>query len=140
MADQDQSLDQSLQAIQNAGMPKGLPTMSPEALESVRKFAEQPGLKKYVALISNPEFTNDLTNVMRHPGLKDCFYWELGWIVVMMVIRSWRMSKTTHLLKTLWITLWTFALFWIVAAVVIPAYFLNPDFMKLVRDTIRLLS
>lgn len=136
----DQSVDQSIQEIQNMHGIQGMPTVSPETLAKLQAFVQQPALKKYVALATNPEFTGDLTDVLQHPQLKQCGQWELGWIVVMIIFRSWMTSKSTHWLKTLWISLWTVLLFWVVAAIGIPSYFLNPAFMKLIKDTWRLLG
>ena len=136
----DPSLDQSIQDLQNMHGVQGMPTMSPETLAKLQAFIQQPAFKKYTSLVQNPEFTSDLMNVIQHPQLKQCGQWELGWIVVMVIFRSWWMSKATHWLKGLVISLWTFVLFWVVAAIGIPSYFLNPAFMKLIKDTIRLLS
>jgi hypothetical protein len=142
MADQqpDPSLDQSIQDLQNMHGMQGLPAMSPEAQAKFQEFIQQPAVKKYVELVKNPEFMTDLMGVIQHPQLKQCGQWELGWIVVMVLFRSWWMSKTTHWFKTIVISLCTFLLYWVVAAVGIPSYFLNPAFMRLIKDTIRLLS
>jgi hypothetical protein len=143
MADQDQTLDQSLQGLQNMqgvqAVP-GLPTMSPESLAALQKFIQQPALQKYVALVSNPQVIEDFTNVIKHPQAKQCLQFEGGWVVAMIVIRAWAMSKSRHWFKALAISFCTFVLFWVVAAIAIPSYFLNPAYMKLIQDVWRLLS
>jgi hypothetical protein len=136
----DPSLDQSIADLQNMHGIQGMPNISPETLAKFQAFLEQPALKKYAAVVTNPEFTADAAAVLQHPQLKHCGQWELGWIVVMLVFRSWWMSKATHWLKGLMISLCTLLLYWTVAAIGIPSYFLNPAFMKLVKDTWRLLS
>jgi hypothetical protein len=137
----DPALNPSLQqSVNGLTSMQGMTTMSPEAMQSIQKFVQQPALKKFVALATNPEFTTDLTNIIQHPQLKQCGQWELGWIVVMVIFRSWWMSKADHWLKSLWTSLWTFIVFWVVAAIGIPSYFLNPDYMKLIKMAYRFLS
>jgi hypothetical protein len=130
----DPSIEQGVQ-----GVP-GLPTMSPESLAKLQAFIDRPALKKYVALVQNPEFTDDLMALVQHPQLKQCGQWELGWLVVLIIFRSWWMSKSTHWLKGLMISLWCMLLFWAVTAIAIPSYFLSPAYTKLLKDTWRLLG
>jgi hypothetical protein len=107
-------------------------------LAAVQKFLGQPAVKRYVQVIQNPEFLQDVTTFATHPKRAQLGYVELGWIVAIMMLKSYRMAKTSNWLKHLWISLSSLCLFWTGSLAVIPYFVIGPVFTKMVLDAIRI--
>jgi len=124
------------QGVQAGGLQGGQPG-GPD-LAAIQNFLGQPSVKRYVQVIQNPEFLQDVTAFATHPKRAQLGYIELGWIVAIMMLKSYRMAKTSNWLKHLWISLSNLCLFWIGSLAVIPYFVIGPVFTKMVLDAIRI--
>jgi hypothetical protein len=122
----------SLQSGLQGGLPGG-----PD-LAAIQNFLGQPSVKRYVQVIQNPEFLQDVTAFATHPKRAQLGYVELGWIVAILMLKSYRMAKTSNWLKHLWISLSNLCLFWIGSLAAIPYFVIGPVFTKMVLDAIRI--
>jgi hypothetical protein len=117
---------------QSGGQPSG-----PD-LTAIQNFLGQPSVRRYVQVVQNPEFLQDVTAFASHPNRAQLGYVELGWLVAILMLKSYRMAKTSNWLNHLWISLSNFCLFWIGALAVIPYFVIGPVFTKMVLDAIRI--
>jgi hypothetical protein len=107
-------------------------------IEALQKLVDQPGIRKTVQVVQNPEFLQDLAAFATHPKRAELGYAELAWVLAILMLRSWRLAKTSNWLVHFWISFSNFVLFWIGAVGLLPYIVIGPAYTKLITDAIRL--
>ena len=57
--------------------------------------------------------------VQQHKGTLFLGY-EIGWILIIWIIKAWRLTKAMTLFSRLWTQAWIGIVFWVVSATVVP--------------------
>lgn len=106
------------------------------ALADLIHLLSKPAVQDYLALFKSPKFSEGMDRVVRHPNRYILFYIELGFMVLMMFLRSWKLARVhpaqgtgIYFVKRLWVNLWTAALFWIGFLAIIPAIVLGQSYV-----------
>jgi hypothetical protein len=107
-------------------------------IEALQKLADQPGVRKTVQVVQNPEFLQDLAAFATHPKRNELGYAELAWVLAILMLRSWRLAKTSNWFVHFWISFSNFVLFWVGAVGLLPYIVIGPAYTKLITDAIRL--
>lgn len=118
----------------NITLPNGMMGItgnSPMSLEQAQKILESPLVKKFISIFNNPDFFPNINKIKEDPRLTDLMYYQIGFIVLMIIFRAWRKSKTGNWLGRLWISIYCAVIFWSVSIYFLPAYLLGEPFKKI---------
>jgi len=103
---------------------------------SIHRLLSQPAVQAYLKLFSNPEFTAGINQIIQSPNRMQLLYTEIGWLIFLMVFRSWRTSRFTHWASRLWIRVYCFCGYWAGAVIVIPWILLGQPYAQLIKGII----
>jgi hypothetical protein len=109
-------------------------------LAQITQLLAQPAVQGYLRFFQNPVFAEAIDQILKSPRRNIVLYSELGWIVFMLLLRTWRMSRSTRFFAHLWTNFWTFALFWGGAAAAVPAAILGAPYVNLVTSAVSVLT
>jgi hypothetical protein len=135
---------QSLNSVNPMAAPNGVTLASGLSgspnLAALQNLMNQPQMKKYVRLVTSPEFARDLGGLIEHPMRMQLVYWEAAWLFAIILLRAWQNSKSKHWLRKVWIYLWTLGVFWIGSLVVVPRLVLGEAYSRFFSDCARILG
>ena len=127
-------------AIQNtsgdftASLPPGL--VGAGIITQINAVLSNPIVQKFLQLLSNPTSMGFVNRIERNPNLQMVLYCQIGWLVFFMFFKAWRMSRLSseNWFALVWLKLWSFALYIVMAAFVIPWQLLGDPYYQLVTN------
>ncbi len=121
------------------GKPGAPPQNLPAGMEQLQKLLNHPATKSYLRLFSSPEFSQGTEQLVNHPKRMYLVYFEVGWLVIFLILRSWRLSRTNHWFKKLWVKTWTLLLFWVIGVGVVPWFVFGDIYSKTLSGFVEVL-
>jgi hypothetical protein len=86
----------------------------------LNRLLSQPAVQGYLKFWSNPVFAKAVDEVMKHPNRNWVLYGEIGWVLFMLFLRTWRLARAKSVIAKVYANLWTFMLFWVGALILVP--------------------
>lgn len=111
--------------------PQASPVPVPPEVASLQKLLAQPAVQSYLKLFSNPSFQSGISRLTEHPNRMMFLYVNGGWLLVVIVGRAWRISKTDRWWHRLWVKFYWGILFLLGAFVVIPFLVFGTPYLEL---------
>src|SRR5262249_44862454 len=95
--------------------------------EQLNRILQHRPVRFYLKLVADPGFSSGIEE-LRNANWFKLLYVELALMLVMGLVRSWRLSTTTLWYRQLWTKTWTRVVFWILALTVVPWAILGEPF------------
>jgi hypothetical protein len=77
-----------------------------------RQLEQSPFFKKSMTLAADPKAAAALHEIADSPKRMELVYLEIGWFLLIFMLRAWRNAKAPKWHQRLWTSLWTMALLW----------------------------
>lgn len=101
-----------------------LRSMSPGFFQNYKDIEttwNNPAVQFSMTLASDPQFRASASEIYAQPNaFQKVAVYEFGLIVVIWILRAWRLSKAPTWIKKLWVQLWVGTLFWVFSLFIIP--------------------
>jgi hypothetical protein len=105
-----------------------------------RKKQEIVGESNCRELFQNEKFYSGFLGIVKHPNLKFLLYLEIGLIIFIIILRTWRLSLVTHWLGRFSVNTTTTILYWACAAGLIPFMVLGDSYIDILSGIIEFLK
>ncbi len=99
-------------------------TISPGLFENYQQIAStwnHPMTQFSVTLVRDPQFRGAISEIYAQSNAKTFYGYEFGWIILIWILRAWRLSKSPTWLTRLWTQAWISVVFWVGAVFVVPS-------------------
>lgn len=100
-----------------------LRTLSPGMFDNYQQIQgtwNHPFTQFSITLVRDPQFRQAVTEI-HGKNTGNAFYgYELSWIILVWILRAWRLSKSPTWLTRLWTQAWVSVVFWIGALFIVP--------------------
>jgi hypothetical protein len=128
------STDQKL----TAEMQKQMDTLvDPKLLEQIKqaqRLLDDPMIKRYLEVLSNPELQESAKTLMQNPRRKTFLYAQLAFFVIWLFLRSYQLGKARTFLKRVGVSLASFLVYLAFTALIIPIVFLGPTYWTFISQ------
>jgi hypothetical protein len=113
-----------------------IPQLTPEQIEQIRKLQallDNPNIKKYLSVVSDPQVSAEVQQLMKSDRLKHAGIAQVIWILVYFGIKGilGQRLRDEKLAKRLLARFGLFCVFLFVASIVLPSLILGPGYMKI---------
>jgi hypothetical protein len=137
--------DEAIVAAQRAQSPSGLSNSMevPKEWEGALKGVQLDSLLKTpvgqvaVVLAKDPAFRQATGEIAQKFDRNAFLGYEFAWIIVIWVVRAWRLSKVNTLLTRLWTQAWVGSLFWWGALALIQMLLWGKSFQMVLATAFR---
>jgi hypothetical protein len=98
-------------------------TLSPGLFENYQQMEtlwNHPAAQFSVMLVKDPAFRGAVTEINQKFQKNTVLGYELAWVLLIWILRAWRLSKAGTWLTRIWVQLWVSQLFWAGALFLVP--------------------
>jgi hypothetical protein len=121
-------------------VPEGLDPVTAQQLQKMQEFLQHPWAQKLLRITTDPAIQNAFLDLAKSPDRMKLLYFQLGWFVFFVVLRSWRLSKGAKWYGRLWTRLWTLVLYMAGASFLLPGLILGAPFWKVLDLVVKQLN
>jgi hypothetical protein len=122
--------------LSSASIPPELQTQ----FERVRELMDQPWMQKYLKVLSDPNVERDFLALLSHPQRVSFLFWELSWLVFILIVKIWRTMKAKKILSILFVQVWTYSLLFIGLFFLIPRLVFGTAYADLIHSVLSALK
>lgn len=109
-------------------MPAGF-----ESLQKIQSLLDNAIIRRMLKLYSNSSFVTAVGKIAEHPMRNQLIYCEIGALVFFIILRAWRQSKSKSWYGKLWVSVYSFSLLSLVAALILPYAILGDSYKQVAR-------
>jgi hypothetical protein len=98
-------------------------TLSPGLFENYKQIEgtwNHPLTQFSITLVRDPEFRSAVSEIYGKHNSATFYGYELSWIILVWILRAWRLSKSPTWLTRLWTQAWISMVFWVGSILVVP--------------------
>ena len=99
---------------------------------TLEKWLANPLIQSVLRFFANPALSTAITQIINSPNRSMILYTNLGWFVIFVVFRAWKLSHmaSAHWVRALFFRFWSTLLFVIGAIIAIPSFYLGQPYIK----------
>ncbi len=79
-----------------------------------------PATQITLTLLKDPAFRGAVSEIDQKFDKTSFYGYEIGWVVLVWILRAWRLSKAATWLTRLWVQAWVAMVFWAGLVLVVP--------------------
>lgn len=121
----DEEAIEAAKAAQSPNLNSSASVIPKEAHEWLRSLnlegiSELPATQVSMTLLRDPAFRGAVSEIYQKFDKTSFFGYEMGWILLVWIVRAWRLSKAGTWLTRLWVQAWVAVVFWLGSLLVVP--------------------
>jgi hypothetical protein len=100
-----------------------LQTLSPGMFDNYKQLEgtwNHPMTQFSITLVRDPQFRTSVSEIYGQHNMTTFYGYEALWIILVWILRAWRLSKSPTWLTRLWTQAWIAVVFWVGSTVVVP--------------------
>lgn len=117
-----------------------LSTFAPGMFDNYQQVAgtwNHPLTQFSVVLVRDPVFRGSLSEIHSKFDKNAVFGYELGWVLLIWILRAWRLSKAGTWLTRIWVQAWVASIFWAGFLFFVPWLLWGKSYQMLVATVFR---
>ena len=149
----DDEAVKSASVAQNPNVNLSLPPLPKEAQEWIKAinpalfenyqqmehFWNNPAVQFSVVLVKDPEFRGAMGEINQKFQKNTVLGYEIAWVLLIWILRAWRLSKAGTWLTRIWVQLWVSVFFWWGGLFLVPWLLWGKSYQMLLSTVFRAL-
>ncbi len=93
-----------------------------------------------VVLVRDPAFRGSVSEISAKFDKSTVLGYEIGWVLLIWILRAWRLSKSGTWLTRIWVQLWVASIFWTGSLYLVPWLLWGKSYQMLLATVFRALA